>query len=561
LSEAKHSEPRFRLLSWEALIVFALALAVTCAVQWRADAYQTEFALLPDEPAHFVSATLVYDYLLRGAPEAPLPFAERYYLHYPKVGIGHWPPAFHTLLALWMMIFGVGRVPVLLFVGVAMALAALLTYWTARRVLGRLAAAAGALLFLMLPLSQLATVTVMTEAPLALLCLAAMVAYVRYLEQPSWKPAVAFGLFAAAGLLTKGSAIGLAFIPPLAVLLLWRWKLLLRWDFWAPAVIVVVCAGPWYYASGDFVPAAMGGAFKRAFLIYRGDSAWDRMLFWGHLTGLPILAAALIGWLRLLLQPGSNRELVSAAGAFVIGTAVLNVGLPESAEPRHIHHAAAVVSFFAVVGLAWAGSLLPRPARPLIWVSAATLFFFAGYREWKKEAYGLIQVAEIVDQDPALDRKALLVSSENFGEGAFVAEMALRNPHPRHVIVRANQLLARAGWSNNEYAEAYSEPQGIAAVLAALPVSAVVMDRSPRVGREQRHHELLDQAVALYPQEWKSEDLRTESGRGAALFRTVVEGRRPTQPLVIQRGFYSSDGMVLTVEEMGWPDSLAGRKD
>jgi hypothetical protein len=41
------------------------------------------------------SALMIRDYLVSGFHRAPLRYAENDYVHYPKVGLGKWPPFFH----------------------------------------------------------------------------------------------------------------------------------------------------------------------------------------------------------------------------------------------------------------------------------------------------------------------------------------------------------------------------------------------------------------------------------------------------------------------------------
>ena len=36
-------------------------------------------------------------------------FAENYYLHYPEVAMGHWPPGFYLLQAVWTLLFPTQR--------------------------------------------------------------------------------------------------------------------------------------------------------------------------------------------------------------------------------------------------------------------------------------------------------------------------------------------------------------------------------------------------------------------------------------------------------------------
>jgi len=547
--------PERSLWSREALIVFVVSLLAVVAIQWRSSAFEAEFAQHPDESSHFVSAMLVYDYLAHGAPESPMAYAERYYIHYPKVGIGHWPPGFHGVLGLWLLAFGVGRVQVMLFMAVTMAAGCCISYMLARFIMDRVASAAAVALLIALPLCQASYISVMTEAPLALACLAAVWAYVQYLRAPGWRPAVAFGLFAAFGLLVKATAIALAFVPLLSIIILRRPQLLKRLDFWAPAVIVLALAGPWYAVNGDLVPSAMGGTLDRVFSLRRQESTWGRAEFWAFLAGLPMLASAVVGWTHAALKrPSGSTPFLAASSAFLFGAIFLNQTLPESAEPRHIHHAAAFVAVFAAAAFAWLSDVLPRPARPVVWVLAAALFLLDGYRLLHKESYGLVEAAQAIDADPNLDRSLVLITSQEFGEGAFISEMALLNPHPRHVVIRGNQLLARVGWSNYAYSSVFQETEDVVATLEAETIQAVVVDQSPLPGPQESllHHELIQAALALRPGDWTMDRFPGEEDRGAALARTTVRGRTRTRPIRIYRGFYSFNPMELPASDIAW---------
>ena len=80
----------------------ALPVLLTAILQWRSGAYSSDLATNSDEPAHVVSGLMVHDYAARllnltalSLPVNLRAFAEAYYVHYPKVAIGHWPPSFY----------------------------------------------------------------------------------------------------------------------------------------------------------------------------------------------------------------------------------------------------------------------------------------------------------------------------------------------------------------------------------------------------------------------------------------------------------------------------------
>ena len=93
------------------LLLLLLYFSITVLLQWASGTYHSDFGGYPDEPGHYVTGLMVRDYIAAGFPDSPSRFAENYYLHYPKVAIGHWPPVFYSIQAAWMLIF---RLPALL---------------------------------------------------------------------------------------------------------------------------------------------------------------------------------------------------------------------------------------------------------------------------------------------------------------------------------------------------------------------------------------------------------------------------------------------------------------
>src|ERR1700680_1452483 len=76
-----------------------LFLFLAIALQYAAGAYRAGFGAYPDEPAHYVTGLMVRDYILHAVGRPPMRFAENYYLHYPAVAFGHWPPVFYVIQA------------------------------------------------------------------------------------------------------------------------------------------------------------------------------------------------------------------------------------------------------------------------------------------------------------------------------------------------------------------------------------------------------------------------------------------------------------------------------
>src|SRR5262249_9708393 len=150
-----------RRLLISAFVVFWLTLL--CGLLWT-KSFDSEYGAHPDEAAHYVTGLMVSDYLWGGERESPTAFAQRFYDHYPKVALGNWPPGFYLMQAAWHLPFGYGRVSMLVFMSVISAAVGLLIFRVLRPHLISTLAWAGALAWLLLPLTINLTGSIMSEA-------------------------------------------------------------------------------------------------------------------------------------------------------------------------------------------------------------------------------------------------------------------------------------------------------------------------------------------------------------------------------------------------------------
>src|SRR5262249_21615267 len=101
-----------------ALAQLSVYVAIAIALQYGSGTHLDDFSAYNDEPSHYVTALMVRDYFAAGLPRGPMQFAENFYIHYPKMAMGHWPPAAYSLFAIWMLVFGAGRTSALLLMAV-----------------------------------------------------------------------------------------------------------------------------------------------------------------------------------------------------------------------------------------------------------------------------------------------------------------------------------------------------------------------------------------------------------------------------------------------------------
>jgi Dolichyl-phosphate-mannose-protein mannosyltransferase len=208
----------------------------------------------PDEAAHAVTALMVRDYLVGSLGTSPLAFASNYYEIFPKVALGHYPPGYYLPAAIALSLSCSPGV-LIAMQAVWAATLAMLGWLFARRWItegdGLLAIFPALILLLNNEVVRVGC-HVLSDLQLAALVFAAFWAWHQYLRRPSWRAGLAFGFLAAAAILTKGSAMGLAGVPLLTVLLGRRWQDVKTFHWWASAIPVLFLAGPWMAYSVRF---------------------------------------------------------------------------------------------------------------------------------------------------------------------------------------------------------------------------------------------------------------------------------------------------------------------
>jgi hypothetical protein len=102
-----------------------------------------------------------------------------YYLHYPKVAIGHWPPGLYGILGIWLLAFGASRGAAMLFMATVAAILATITCLVGAARLGWWAGWFAGVALLALPVAQESTGQVMSEHLASLLMLVSCLQFVR----------------------------------------------------------------------------------------------------------------------------------------------------------------------------------------------------------------------------------------------------------------------------------------------------------------------------------------------------------------------------------------------
>jgi hypothetical protein len=290
---------------------------------------------------------------------------------------------------------------------------------------------------------------------------------------------------AALACLAKGNGISVILAPVFLIGLTRRFDVLLRGGLYLAAVIVVVLAVPFLAiayrldgALGDFGPLTP-------------RLIWDRLTFYGthvrlQLGALPVLFAA-VGLAGAVRRPSwlSPRGAVRLAAllALVLGTLTFHLLSPHLlSHERYIALALAPILTLAAYGV----TLVSRPLRsPAVrWTMQVAIFVVMvvsnTVQAWPaaQRPLGYRSVAAHLEAQSLAGRRVLVVSDEH-GEGACVAEIAVRNLHPRPMVIRGSKLLASDDWMGRHPVVKYPSPDAILADLESMHVEFVVLDVSP----------------------------------------------------------------------------------
>lgn len=462
-----------------ALGVFCILLALTLVLQVRSGAHGSDFGGHPDEAAHVVTGLMVRDYLAGPVWSGthPMRYAEGYYERFPRVALGHYPPGFYVVEALWLLPSRTATAALLLPVFLT-SLTAWIIFMVGRQVMRPPAAIVAAVVFPLMHLVQVYTAIVMSDMLLVIWCLLAALAFGRFLETGGAKWSLAFGLLAAAAILTKGSGLLLALVPPLAILLTARWKVLLAPKLWLAPLPVLFLAVPWLVLTAHITAEGMSGEsagkyFLKAIPYYLTNAVSVLGVALIVLTVAALVVAAIV-----FKREKALLAKESVLWALVIAVLAFYCLVPSGLDERYllpVIPALLVLGFSSLDGFGlWVRAKCPGlPAASLPLLVALVVVLETGAPA-VKVFQGSTQAVAGLLRDSA-GPVALLVCSDSSGEGALIAAAALLAPD-RIVVERGTKLLSTSDWMGRGYEANFSSDEELFGLLDRAGITHVIVD-------------------------------------------------------------------------------------
>jgi hypothetical protein len=488
------------------LAICVIFFGIVLCFQYVSGSWRDEFGGYDDEAAHYVTGLMVRDYLVTPHRPAPVAFAEFYYLHYPKVGIGHWPPVLYVLEALWTLVFPPSRFSLMIFMAVLTTLLAYSLYRFLQSDYGGGFAVAAGLILIALPITRLFSGMIMAEIPLTLFSFASAECFANFLKHEDRKNAIGFGIFAALAILTKGSGFALALVPPLAVVFSGRVRLMARFRFWLPALVVLLLCIPWYWATRGMLQSTWAQSYPSLKYSFGAFHFYARSLI--STVGLGLAALSILGMIVAAVIPifrGCASPKWATLLAFILAFGTMACLVPAGLESRFlIPLLPALLAFVAPATESIFKRLSLPSKRQFASLLPISLFVIGGFRLPRQTSFGYGEAAKFFVTNYRPDQP-ILVASDTLGEGMMISEIALhdKKPRPTHYVLRASKLLADVNWTGSEYRLMYQTPEQIMEFLSATSIPLVALDESVPPEQLSAHQKLLSDTVRTYPNSWK----------------------------------------------------------
>ncbi|MFL6451408.1 MAG: ArnT family glycosyltransferase [Bryobacteraceae bacterium] len=484
------------------IAVWLLLLAAVVCLQLLSGAYRGEFGGYPDEPAHYVTAVMVRDYVVHLHTESPLRFAQAYYRHYPKVAFGHWPPFFYIVQAIWMGLFSAARISVRLQIACTTAFLAFGVFREGRKLFSARLAIAGALLTVCLPLVQTYSDEEMSETLLTLMCFWSVIYLARYIRSERLRDSFLFALFFSLAVLTKGNGWLLAAVPPIALVLTRHLRLLVRKSFLVPVAFIAAVCLPWQVLTMRMAERGWEGG-SHPNVSYTASALLEFLRLFPQILGPVLLSLMVLGIAAFVVVPYIRRSIRSEWAvlfALLLAVWVFHSVIPAGVEDRKLIIAVPAMVLFVLGGAVWIGAQVPSNAPLYRWryfavgCFAALSFVVGTFQIPRVEHYGFTEAASFLAGLANSTDGTVLISSNSGGEGMLISEMAMIQPHPAETILRGTKSLASVDWNGAGYQCHYSNPAELLHFIRDKKVKYVVVDNfTPQV--KFAHDTLLKQTI------------------------------------------------------------------
>lgn len=432
-----------------------------------------------DEAAHYVNALMIGDWIAAGLPH-PLHYAQDYYAHFPRVSIGHWPPAWYMLEAPAFALLRPSPAAIVIFTTMVGGCNAALVDWALCRAGHRRIAPVAALTYLLLPLTLEQTGYILLDQPLTLACGLSAMAWWWAVRRPGLLRYLLFAFSAALALMIKGNGAMMLALPLIHIALTRRWVLLANWRLWVAAIVGLLLVAPWYWVTFQISKGGFnyepGPAYAWMALVFAKTVLIDNLTPMGAgLTSGGLLL--LIFHRHAVVASDREKDITILSGAMALACLLIFLTIPVSLVSRYL---APMLPWLVVLITLLILQLWRQPSRAGRLMAGACATFFLANAFWPdkdiplKVDIGGKAIAERIAARPGL----WMVDGRATGEGGVIASAAYRDGGAMQSwTLRATQWLSSSDFMGRGYVQTIRDPAEVRALLDRLGVVGVISVR------------------------------------------------------------------------------------
>jgi 4-amino-4-deoxy-L-arabinose transferase-like glycosyltransferase len=437
-----------------------------------------------DEPSHFLNGYFISSYLKMHFGANPLAFATDYYVHYPKISIGHWPPVYYGVLGILFLAIPASYAWVFTLNVLLASLPAIGVAAALNRLGGRYLALAGVVAYMVTPLVAEGQIMFMVDQPLTACLLAATAIWIAYAARQTWVRAIGFSALAALAVLVKGNGWVAVLIPVFHMALTGRWHLLLSVKLTVAAILGALAVVPWYLVTAKI--AADGFNYQPG-LSYAWHALSSNIVFLANNVswwGLALAVFAFIAEWRARRADPTRWNVIAGLVALILSTLTLQSIVPVDIVDRYTAPALPSVVVLALLGLGHLVGLRHVRERK-VWRIAASIFVSVAMllpglqhliQRLPKSDVGAEATALLIA--PGLAPVVTVVDGAAGYEGSMIAAAAVHDPQLHNYMVRSSKMMADSNFMGSSYSLKFAGNAGVLAELARLGVQNVVLVRA-----------------------------------------------------------------------------------
>jgi hypothetical protein len=494
------------------LLAVAISLLLSIFLQARTGSHEAELSGYPDEPSHYITGLMFRSYLHEGHFESPIRFTQNYYLHYPKVAIGHWPPVYYLVQCLWTFVFPATISSVLYLQAVLLGVTSAILFVIARTRFGIWSAIVLCVVFLILGPSQELGSEIMSEPLLALSTLAATWCIARYFESLRFGLLVGFVLLVEFAAHIKGSGIALTGLPVLVAACLRRWSIFRKPNFWLAQLGMILILVPWQVFTANMVRNGMSGPVTLSLICMQ---ARDFGPITGKMFGWPLLILIIYGGCLAIASPKFRDPLLVSSAATLALTFAFHCVSPNGAEDRRLFMAVPGCLLLAPLPfLDWLHTRRSQLLTALFLLLIAAISLVSSMKPFHKTAVGYRPIADWLLSNDDDGEMAVFVASDIDGEGMLISEVAQHQPTPTLYIVRSSKLFEDCDWERQDCHPTITDPSQAEKALDSIPIRYAVIDRFSGIEPSTRT-ELLRHMIAMHSNLWVLRDTQAAVAPGS----------------------------------------------